>query len=85
MKVSLIPFIQLTVRAFDRHTPDIYSETNIPITVSRNDNPPVVSPPTVTVSIDDDENLGYKVIKLNATDKDGVSLTYSDLIDLAWC
>lgn len=63
----------MTVRAYDRNTPDIYRDIDIPITVTRNDNGPIFAPPSVVTSVDDDKNLGYKVIKLNATDGDDVS------------
>lgn len=59
--------------AYDTELPELRSEALAYITVLRNLNGPVFSPPVYRVTIDEQTPVNQYILKLNVTDPDNVS------------
>ena len=65
--------LQLSLVAFDDGVPEDRAETEISVTVRRNENPPTLPPNLGPYIISYEVRPGYVIVIVNATDGDGVS------------
>ncbi|CAL1529070.1 unnamed protein product, partial [Lymnaea stagnalis] len=66
-----IQVLYLSVKAMDGGTPSLSSNCLVRVDINNlNDNPPVITPPDLTVSVAENASVGYVVYMYTATDLD---------------
>lgn len=66
----------MKVQAYDDSVPEDVSEAYVTLLVTRNENPPTFPPGLGPFIISKEVPPGYRIVTINATDADGVSLSH---------
>lgn len=75
--IYFVETFQIRVRAYQKNTPSKYAETDVVVTMLRNSNPPTFTPDSFSISVNYDDPVGKRVLQVQATDVDLVSVLYS--------
>lgn len=69
-----VVYFQLEVLAYDPQYPVDFATATVTLSISRNENVPIFSPPTYRVTISETAIIGSSVIRVTASDNDGVCI-----------